>query len=91
MAGKARIAILGAGLMGHGIAQVFAQNGHGVRIYDRDAKRRGPACGERIRANLRDLGESEGGVDLVAPAANASGRRWAMPTSSSRPCSKISA
>jgi len=31
---KARIAIVGAGLMGHGIAQVFALSGHAVAITD---------------------------------------------------------
>jgi 3-hydroxybutyryl-CoA dehydrogenase len=68
MASKARIAVLGAGLMGHGIAQVFAQNGHAVRIYDATEAARTSAR-DRIRANLRDLGEGEGCVDLVAPAA----------------------
>ena len=34
MAVKARIAVLGAGLMGHGIAQVFGLAGHEVSIYD---------------------------------------------------------
>ncbi len=31
---KARIAVIGAGLMGHGIAQVFALAGHDVSIHD---------------------------------------------------------
>ncbi len=31
---KARIAVVGAGLMGHGIAQVFAVAGHDVTITD---------------------------------------------------------
>ena len=35
MAAKARIAVIGAGLMGHGIAQVFALAGHDVTITDR--------------------------------------------------------
>ena len=30
----ARIAVIGAGLMGHGLAQVFALGGHDVTIYD---------------------------------------------------------
>ena len=34
MAAKARIAVIGAGLMGHGIAQVFALAGHDVTITD---------------------------------------------------------
>ncbi len=31
---KAKIAVIGAGLMGHGIAQVFALAGHAVTITD---------------------------------------------------------
>ncbi|MCX8022703.1 MAG: 3-hydroxyacyl-CoA dehydrogenase family protein [Syntrophorhabdaceae bacterium] len=34
MAEKEKIAILGAGLMGHGLAQIFAVNGHEVSITD---------------------------------------------------------
>ncbi len=34
MMAKARIAVIGAGLMGHGIAQVFALAGHDVSIQD---------------------------------------------------------
>ena len=34
MTDKARIAVIGAGLMGHGIAQVFALAGHDVAITD---------------------------------------------------------
>ncbi|WP_299808141.1 3-hydroxyacyl-CoA dehydrogenase family protein [uncultured Roseibium sp.] len=34
MAGSRNIAVLGAGLMGHGIALTFARAGHGVRVYD---------------------------------------------------------
>lgn len=45
------IAILGAGLMGHGIAQVFAGAGHGVRLFDQDHKTLSSAM-VRIRANL---------------------------------------
>jgi 3-hydroxybutyryl-CoA dehydrogenase len=52
----ARIAVIGAGLMGHGIAQVFAIHGHDVAIYDPNAEvlRTVP---ERIAANLTDLGD----------------------------------
>jgi 3-hydroxybutyryl-CoA dehydrogenase len=31
-----RIGIIGAGLMGHGIAQVFASAGYDVNLYDAD-------------------------------------------------------
>ncbi len=33
-----RIAVIGAGLMGHGIAQIFAAAGHKVALHDPDAK-----------------------------------------------------
>lgn len=36
MTDPAAIAVLGAGLMGHGIAQIFAAQGHQVRVYDPD-------------------------------------------------------
>jgi 3-hydroxybutyryl-CoA dehydrogenase len=69
MADKARIAVLGAGLMGHGIAQVFALAGHEVSIYDTvpaslDQVR------DRIAANLRDLGDDERAVERVRPRAD---------------------
>jgi len=48
---KPRIGILGAGLMGHGIAQVFAVKGCDVAIYDRDEKMLS-ACQDRVRSNL---------------------------------------
>ena len=49
------IAILGGGLMGHGIAQVFAVAGHDVRITDPVAEAREHILA-RIGANLDDLG-----------------------------------
>jgi len=30
------VGVLGAGLMGHGIALVFALHGHGINLYDLD-------------------------------------------------------
>lgn len=56
------IAILGAGLMGHGIAQVFAGAGHRVRIHDQDRAMLS-SVPERIRANLTPFLE----LGLVAP------------------------
>jgi len=50
----ARIAIIGGGLMGHGIAQVFACAGHQVRITDPNAAARERIL-RRIGDNLRDL------------------------------------
>lgn len=34
MSSKERVAVIGAGLMGHGIAQIFALHGHEVSMYD---------------------------------------------------------
>ena len=64
---KPRIGVLGAGLMGHGIAQIFALNGHEVAIYD-PAQAALDAVKTRIAANLRDLGEDLSVVERVRPA-----------------------
>jgi 3-hydroxybutyryl-CoA dehydrogenase len=61
---KTRIAVIGAGLMGHGIAQVFALAGHDVTIYDSFEKTLASAK-DRIRANLKDLGDDESAVERV--------------------------
>ncbi len=66
---KARIAVVGAGLMGHGIAQVFALAGHDVTITDSFAKNLDTAK-SRIAANLRELGDDENAVARVAPHAD---------------------
>jgi 3-hydroxybutyryl-CoA dehydrogenase len=66
---KARIAVVGAGLMGHGIAQVFALAGHAVTITDAVAQNLDTAK-SRIAANLRDLGEDESAVARVRPCAD---------------------
>jgi 3-hydroxybutyryl-CoA dehydrogenase len=66
MAAKARIAVIGAGLMGHGIAQVFALAGHEVTITDAHRETLDNAL-MRISANLRDLGDDEGAVNRVRP------------------------
>lgn len=63
---KARIAVVGAGLMGHGIAQVFALTGHDVTITDAFAKSL-ETVKSRISANLRDLGDDPAAVDRVTP------------------------
>ena len=49
-----RIAILGGGLMGHGIAQVFAAAGHRVTITDPSSEARARIL-DRIGGNLDDL------------------------------------
>ena len=65
---KANIAVVGAGLMGHGIAQVFALAGHDVTITDTFAQSLDTAKA-RIAANLRELGEDESAVARVTPCA----------------------
>jgi 3-hydroxybutyryl-CoA dehydrogenase len=55
MNGLARIAVIGGGLMGHGIAQVFACAGHAVRITDPHTDTRNKIIA-RIDANLVELG-----------------------------------
>lgn len=66
--GLARIAVIGAGLMGHGIAQVFALAGHDIAITDPHGATLATAK-ERIAANLRDLGDDERAVERVRPVA----------------------
>jgi 3-hydroxybutyryl-CoA dehydrogenase len=64
---KARIAVVGAGLMGHGIAQAFALAGHEVRITDKLMTSLA-SLPERILANLRELGDDERAIDRVHPS-----------------------
>jgi 3-hydroxybutyryl-CoA dehydrogenase len=66
---KARIAVLGAGLMGHGIAQVFAIAGHAVTITDAVAASL-DSVKSRIAANLKDLGDDPAAVERVTPCAD---------------------
>jgi 3-hydroxybutyryl-CoA dehydrogenase len=65
---KARIAVVGAGLMGHGIAQVFALAGHDVTITD-SVKASLDSATSRIRTNLKDLGDDQSAVARVSPQA----------------------
>src|SRR6202166_1519130 len=66
---EARIAVIGAGLMGHGIAQVFALAGHDVTIYD-SVMASLDSVKARILTNLRDLGDDQRAVERVMPVAN---------------------
>jgi 3-hydroxybutyryl-CoA dehydrogenase len=62
-----RIAVLGGGLMGHGIAQVFACAGHRVAITDPSVQMRSRIV-DRIGGNLDDLGSDRAAlanVDVV--------------------------
>jgi 3-hydroxybutyryl-CoA dehydrogenase len=63
---KAKIAVIGAGLMGHGIAQVFALAGHEVIITDTGMKNLDNVQ-SRIAANLRELGDDETAASRVRP------------------------
>jgi 3-hydroxybutyryl-CoA dehydrogenase len=65
---KTRIAVVGAGLMGHGMAQVFALHGHEVAVYD-PAPASLANLKTRIEVNLRDLGDDVSAVDRVTPVA----------------------
>lgn len=69
MASKPKITVIGAGLMGHGIAQVFALAGHEVTIYDSFEKTLSTAK-ERILTNLTDLGDDQSAVERVTPVAD---------------------
>jgi len=66
---KARIAVVGAGLMGHGIAQVFALAGHAVTITD-TFKPALDAAKDHVLANLKDLGEDQAALDRITPVAD---------------------
>lgn len=58
------VAVIGAGTMGHGIAQVAAMAGHPVALHDADAQQIDRALA-RVKANL-DKGVSLGKVDAAA-------------------------
>lgn len=61
-----RIGIIGAGLMGHGIAQAFAVAGHAVDIHDPDRDRRDRVA-ERVRWNLAEAGLDIAAADRIRP------------------------
>ena len=61
MSSKERIAVIGAGLMGHGIAQIFAVHGHPVWLVD-DKEETLNSAKDRVRTNLANMAKQ--GVDL---------------------------
>jgi 3-hydroxybutyryl-CoA dehydrogenase len=63
-----KVAIIGAGLMGHGLALVFADGGHEVTITDAlpDAL---ASVKERIGATLASLGKDDTALGRVTPVA----------------------
>lgn len=63
-----RIGIIGAGLMGHGIAQAFAEAGHRVDVLEPDPARRAGIL-DRIRRNLLESGRGTAATDRVNPCA----------------------
>jgi 3-hydroxybutyryl-CoA dehydrogenase len=66
---KPRIAVIGAGLMGHGIAQVFALAGHEVMVYDAvEASLK--TVRDRIAANLRDIEADVTAYERVRPTGD---------------------
>lgn len=60
------ISVIGAGLMGHGIAQAFAVAGHPVRIQEPNPDGRARVI-DRVRSNLRELGQDVGAAELIQP------------------------
>ena len=65
MTGLKRIAVVGGGLMGHGIAQVFARAGYRVRVQDPSAEVLA-TLEARIRHNLSDLHQDVTAVSHVS-------------------------
>ncbi|HSF83228.1 MAG TPA: 3-hydroxyacyl-CoA dehydrogenase family protein [Anaerolineales bacterium] len=67
------IAIIGAGLMGHGIAQIFATYGHAVWLVDNQQETLNSAK-DRVRANLANMVKHGvdfgGGVDEILARIN---------------------
>jgi len=64
-AAKPAVAVIGAGLMGHGIAQIFAAAGHPVALYDPDAGILASAK-ERIAAIFTLLGQDSAAMAGIA-------------------------
>lgn len=67
-----KVAVIGAGLMGHGIAQVFATHGYDVAIFDADPKVL-EQVRSRIRTNLEDLGADPSALDHLRTCADLDG------------------
>ncbi|MGO9120374.1 MAG: 3-hydroxyacyl-CoA dehydrogenase family protein [Desulfomonilaceae bacterium] len=70
------VSVIGAGLMGHGIAQAFAQGGCNVTLHDTDQTALKQAK-EKIRLNLKALAErgleEEGRVDEIVSRISLTG------------------
>ena len=66
---KPRIAVIGAGLMGHGIAYLFAAAGHEVRVQDPDLRALA-ALPDRIAEICRFLGSDPAAAARVTGGAD---------------------
>ncbi len=92
-----RIGVIGAGLMGHGIAQVFASAGYDVNLYDADKATLEAAKG-KIEANFKPfialgLAKPEDVSRLsrtASPSVLPSRHCARAPSTSSRPSWRIS-
>ncbi len=69
MSDLTQIAVIGAGLMGHGIAQVFALAGCNVVVYDPAAASLA-TLHDRIAANLRELDQPLAALRHIQPSAD---------------------
>ena len=65
MSAPSKVAVIGAGLMGHGIAQVFAVHHYAVTIFDPNPKVL-EAVHSRIRTNLHNLGEDPAALERLS-------------------------
>lgn len=66
------IAVIGAGLMGHGIALTFARSGRTVMVHDPDAASR-DSLAERVRASMAALGCDAGETEAALARITATG------------------
>jgi 3-hydroxybutyryl-CoA dehydrogenase len=64
MAADRKIAVVGAGLMGHGIALTMARAGHSVKITDPDSQARETVL-DRIADSLGLLGQGDGAISEI--------------------------
>jgi 3-hydroxybutyryl-CoA dehydrogenase len=64
--GGRRVTVVGAGLMGHGLAQVFAEAGAEVSIHDPQPGQLGSVL-ERVGANLEALDRDPGAARRITP------------------------
>ena len=73
------VAVIGAGLMGHALALVFALGGHSVRLTDNSAENleRAPGLMATALATLAEAGEVDASWDRQRLSHAVAGRRGA--------------